>query len=125
MPPASRKHGVRVAVAVGVLVAAWWSCWPDSDLTREFRQWAEEQPLGERGQEEGVRRLTVDRSDGVRSYRLEYGGDSAYADFKCNTIAIFAMVRGDDSRQIVVRVHDPAGKLLVQKDVGAEWCPVG
>ncbi|TWP53428.1 hypothetical protein FKR81_05585 [Lentzea tibetensis] len=114
-----------MAVAVGVVVSAWWLCWPDSDLTREFRQWAEEQPLGERGQEEGVRELTVDRSGGVLSYRLEYGGNPARADLKCNSVAIFAMVRGDDSKQIVVRVHDPAGKLLAQKDVGAEWCPIG
>lgn len=117
-----RKHGVRAAVAVVVLFAAWWFLWPDSDLTHEFRGWAAEQPREERGQEQGVRELTVSRSGDVRTYRMEYNGDPGYADFKCNSVVSYAKVNGDDSTKIVVEVLDPAGKLLARKDVGPEFC---
>lgn len=104
------------------LHAAWWAFWPDSDLTREFRGWADKQPLGERGHEMGVRELTISRAGDISTYRMEFDGDPGYAAFKCNSAVTYAKVRGDDSTKIVVEVHDPAGRLLARKDMGPEFC---
>lgn len=117
------RSAIRIVAVVAILVAGWWLCWPDSDLTREFRTWAVELPLSERvGHEIGVRGLVVETAGGVRLFRVEFDGEPRNAVSRCDSVATFAKARGEDTRRIVITVHDRAGAVLVRKDEGAPGC---
>jgi hypothetical protein len=110
-----RKYAVVVLV---VLVAAWWFLWPDSDLTREFRDWSAAEPKSEGYRSIGphVDELTVDRS-GTGNYRLRI--DREEAGSACEAVWFFLKADGDDPAPVVVEVFGPSGNLLHRKESGA------
>ncbi|TWP53427.1 hypothetical protein FKR81_05580 [Lentzea tibetensis] len=113
------RYGVRAAVAVLVLVAAWWFLWPDSDLTSEFRSWSAAEPKSEGYRSVGpsAAELTVDRS-GSDTYRLRLSGQVVPA-AACEAVWYFLKADNEDPAPVVIEVVGSSGEVSKRKESGA------